>query len=291
MYIQLPTTYYTPTCSHTINRTYCLHYFSSLTFFYLIHPNTYADVNVLITSDCDATTYVPIVSFSDDNTKITVDVQGSPSSDNTFLQNSTSYKVEWSAPSDSYHHPECGSSPPPSRLNEGREISFKSILVPNSNIKEVFRRILGIKKEEPTKKIEQVNTELSSDPQCNVNAEILYDSCTHNMEVLSAPKVRVIDGYLNHTQHRQLSDGEEKFVNFMNKDGIQYVEKRVKQHPGSVQHRDDDESCVTEFRTQILYRLQPGTLAGSPLVPQVLCNRPKNGGPRYIDGVESDERR
>jgi len=222
-------------------------------------------------------------------------LQGTPSSDNTFLQNSTSYKVEWSAPSDSYHHPQCSTSPlPPSRLNEGREISFKSILFPNdfSNIKEVFRRILGIKKEEISKKIEQVNTELSSDPQCNVNTEILYDSCTHNMEVLSAPKVRIIDGYLNHTQHRQLSDGDEKFVNFMNKDNNQYVEKRVKEHPGSVQHRESgDESCVTEFRTQILYRTGPGTLAGSPLVPQVLCNRPKNGGPRYIDDVESDERR
>jgi len=218
-------------------------------------------------------------------------VQGSPSSDNTFLQNSTSYKVEWSAPSDSYHHPECDTSQPPSRLNEGREISFKSILGPNSNIKEVFQRILGIKKEEPTKKIGQVNTEFSSDPQCNVNAEILYDSCTHNMEVLSAPKVRIIDGYLNHIQHRQRIN-DVKFDDLMNKDGNQYVEKRVKQHPGNVQHREsDDGSCVTEFRTQILYRTGPGTLAGSPLVPQVLCNRPKNGGPRYIDNVESGERR
>ena len=264
--------------------------------FYLINPNIYTDVNVLITSDCDATTYVPTVSFSDDNTKITIDVQGSPSSDNTFLRNSTSYKVEWSAPSDSYHHSQCGTSPPPSRLNEGRDFSFKSLLFPNeSNIKEVFQRILGIKKEEISKKIEQVNTELSSDPHCNVNAEILYDSCTHNMEVLSAPKVRIIDGYLNHIQHRQQMSDDEKFVNFMHKDGNgnQYVEKRVKQHPGSVQHTesDDETSCVTEFRTQILYRTGPGTLAGSPLVPQVLCNRPKNGGPRYIDDMESGERR
>ena len=106
------------------------------------------------------------------------------------------------------------------------------------------------------------------------------------MEVLSAPKIRVIDGYLNHTQHRQqISDDDEKFDNIMSKDSNQYVEKRVKQHPGNVQH------CVTEFRTQILYVLQPGTLAGSPLVPQVLCNRPKNGGPRYIDDMESGERR
>jgi len=230
---------------------------------------------------------VPEVSFSDNNTKITVDVQGSPSPDNTFLQNSTSYKVEWSAPSDSYHHPQCGTSPPTSRLNEGRDFSFKSLLFPNeSNIKDVFRRFLGIKKEEISKKIEEVNAELSSDPQCNVNAEILYDSCTHNMEVLSAPMVRIVDGYLNHIQHRQQMSDDEKFVNFMNKDGNQYVEKkRVKQHPGNVQH------CVTEFRTQILYRTGPGTLAGSPLVPQVLCNRPKNGGPRYIDDMESSERR
>ena len=219
---------------------------------------------------------MPNVSFSDDNTKITVDVQGSPSPDNTFLQNSTSYKVEWSAPSDSYHHPQCGTSPPTSRLNEGRDFSFKSILNPGS-IKGVFRRFLGIEKEEPAKKIEQVNTELSSDPQCNVNAEILYDSCTHNMEVLSAPKVRIIDGYLNHIQHRQQISDDGKFDNIMNKDDNQYVEKRVKRHPGNVQH------CVTEFRTQILYRTGPGTLAGSPLVPQALCNRPKNGGPRYID--------
>ena len=195
------------------------------------------DAAVLITSNCDATTYVPEVRWSDENDSITVNVRGvsSSSGDMPFID-SSSYEVEW-------EYDPCSTAGGQSaeaterRLNEGHAFSIMS------SIRTLLQRSISWRKEEKATKdreLEQLSTVESSTTECNINVEIMIDSCSHNIDVTSAPAVRVVDAMVTNTKHKYPNPNDE---------------------------------CLIEHKTDILFDSQyAGTLGeGNSLVPMVVC--------------------
>ena len=255
----------------TIQRYYDDFYFNGQT------PITNNDAKVLVTSDCDQTKYIPEVtwdssiggnSWSNNYDSITVNVQNAPSaSDNMKYLNSSSYMAKWE-----YRRGWCTTSSSPNnpivketlsssaaakqrlRKEEGRTFS---------SLKGLIQRVMGTKKKttttteahheeaESTKSssrrelLELSSSEANLQPSCNVNVEILIDSCTHNVNIISAPSVRVIDAMLSNPKHR-LSPNDE---------------------------------CLEQHKADIFFDSEPGFILGSPLVPMVECMRATPGRP------------
>lgn len=208
-------------------------------------PFDSGDAAVLITSNCDATTYKPEVSIENDS--ITVNVRGvssssSSSSDETSLNDmsfidSSSYKVEWEYDPCSTTAGGQSAEATERRLNEGHAFSIMS------SIRTLLQRSISWRKEEKATKdreLEQLSTVESSTTECNINVEIMIDSCSHNIDVTSAPAVRVVDAMVTNTKHKYPNPNDE---------------------------------CLIEHKTDILFDSQyAGALGeGNSLVPMVVC--------------------
>ena len=203
-------------------------------------PFDSGDAAVLITSNCDATTYIPEVEWSDENDSITV-MMTSSSSDETSLNDmpfidSSSYVVKW-------EYDPCSTAGGQSaeaterRLNEGHAFSIMS------SIRTLLQRSISWGKEEKATKdreLQQLSTVESSTSACNINVEIMVDSCSHNIDVTSAPAVRVVDAMVTNTKHKYPNPNDE---------------------------------CLIEHKTDILFDSQyAGRLGeGNSLVPMVVC--------------------
>ena len=174
-------------------------------------PITASEATVMVTSDCNATTYVPQVTFSgasSDGKKmidtIDVNVQGVPSGDMPYLE-SSSYYAAWSTEDYWCRHSQTQSPGPApavtsrkTRLNEGRAFS----------IRKLFQRLKLLWSNEIATATDQLDL-ISSTNVCNVNVEIMIDGCSHSVDVSdSTPTVRVIDSTLNNTQYEPSSEDQ-----------------------------------------------------------------------------------
>ena len=201
-------------------------------------PFDSGDAAVLITSNCEATTYIPEVEWSDENDSITVRVRSDETSlnDMPFID-SSSYVVKWEYDPCSITAGGQSAEATERRLNEGHAFSIMS------SIRTLLQRSISWGEEEKATKdreLEQISTVESPTTECNINVEIMIDSCSHNIEVTSAPAVRVVDAMVTNTKHKYPNPNDE---------------------------------CLIEHKTDILFDSQyAGTLGeGNSLVPMVVC--------------------
>lgn len=167
-------------------------------------PITASEATVMVTSDCNATTYVPQVTFSgasSDGKKmidtIDVNVRGVPSGDMPYLE-SSSYYAAWSTEDYWCRHSQTQSPGPAPEENEGRAFS----------IRKLFQRLKLLWSNEIATATDQLDL-ISSTNVCNVNVEIMIDGCSHSVDVSdSTPTVRVIDSTLNNTQYEPSSEDQ-----------------------------------------------------------------------------------
>jgi len=194
-------------------------------------PLSGSEATVLITSDCAATTFIPEVSIDKDTNSININVKGVPN-DMSYLE-SSSYEVEWSV--DIRGAPMISPNSP-CHLNEGRAISLRKLSTKLT------------KNKLPQLLVSSLSSS-SNNAVCNVNAEIMIDSCSHSVEVSSStPSLRVIDSKLENTTWKISSEDE----------------------------------CVQEQSTGIMFTSQPIMNITDNNVEQKRCYRPVPGRP-FID--------
>lgn len=234
-------------------------------------PLSGSEATVLITSDCAATTFIPEVSIDKDNNSININVKGVPN--NMSYLESSSYEVEWSvdirgapmispnSPCHPHYSTEPTQIPRPTATpaEEGLDMkNLPAVLITKtlssaqkSHLNEgrtISLRKLSTKNKLPQLLVSSLSSS-SNNAVCNVNAEIMIDSCSHSVEVSSStPSLRVIDSKLENTTWKISSEDE----------------------------------CVQEQSTDIMFNSEPIINITDNNVEQKRCYRPVPGRP-FID--------